>query len=75
MSKRKIGINVLEAARNRINIVFDKFPKIYLSFSGGKDSSVMFHLVAEIAKQKNKKFGVLIVKMLLIYIGLLCLLH
>lgn len=61
MSKRKIGINVLEAARNRINIVFDKFPKIYLSFSGGKDSSVMFHLVAEIARQKNKKFGVLIV--------------
>lgn len=61
MSKRTIGINVLEAARNRINIVFDKFPKIYLSFSGGKDSSVMFHLVAEIARQKNKKFGVLIV--------------
>lgn len=61
MPKKTIGINVLEAAKKRIELVFDKFPKIYLSFSGGKDSSVMFHLVAEIARKKNKKFGVLVI--------------
>jgi len=53
--------NVLDAARERISFTFDNFENIVLSFSGGKDSSVMFHLVAEEAIKRGKKFSVMIV--------------
>ena len=53
--KRLLGINVFEAAQQRINYSFDNFEKVYLSFSGGKDSSVMFHLTMMEAKKRNKK--------------------
>ena len=56
-----LGINVLEAARERISWTFDNFPKIYLSFSGGKDSTVMLHLVMAEAIKRDKKNGVLFV--------------
>lgn len=59
MPKIPLGINVLKAARQRIAYTFDYFPKIYLSFSGGKDSSVMLHLVMDEAKKRNRKVGVL----------------
>lgn len=49
------------AARARISKVFDDFPKIYLSFSGGKDSAVMMHLVMHEAQLRNRKVGVLFV--------------
>ena len=52
---------VLEASRKRVEKVFDDFEKIYISFSGGKDSSVMTHLVMEEAKKRNKKVGLLII--------------
>ena len=38
MGKKPIGCNVLDAAIERISKVFDDFPRIYVSFSGGKDS-------------------------------------
>lgn len=53
--------NVLEAAQKRISFVFDSFDKIILSFSGGKDSSTMFHLVADEARKRNRKFAVMVV--------------
>lgn len=61
MPKIKLDINVLEAAKERIKFTFDNFEKIYLSFSGGKDSTVMLHLVMEEAIKRNKEIGVLIV--------------
>ena len=61
MIKNGLGINVLEAARKRISYTFDHFEKIYLSFSAGKDSTIMLHLVADEAKKRNRKFGLLIV--------------
>lgn len=61
MDKRPLGINVLEAAKQRIEYVFENFPRIYISFSGGKDSTVMLHLVMEEAIKRNKKVGVLFV--------------
>ena len=60
-TRRMLGINVLEAARERISWTFDNFPKIYLSFSGGKDSTVMLHLVMAEAIKRDKKIGVLFV--------------
>ncbi len=53
--------NVLQAARERIRIVFDNFERIYISFSGGKDSTVMLHLVMEEAIKRGRTVGVLII--------------
>jgi predicted phosphoadenosine phosphosulfate sulfurtransferase len=61
MPKIPLGMNVLEAAKERISWIFDNFDKIYLSFSGGKDSTVTLHLTMEEAIKRNRKIGVLIV--------------
>lgn len=59
--KRPLPYNVLEAARQRIAYTFDNFERIYLSFSAGKDSGVMLHLVMDEAIKRNRKIGVLLV--------------
>lgn len=61
MPKRPIGINVLDAAKERVSYAFDNFEKIYVSFSAGKDSTVMLHLVAAEAKRRGRKIGILLV--------------
>ena len=61
MAKHGLGINVYEAARERVAYTFDNFECIYLSFSAGKDSTVMLHLVAEEARKRNRKFGLLLI--------------
>jgi predicted phosphoadenosine phosphosulfate sulfurtransferase len=53
--------SVLEASKDRVSLVFDNFEKIYISFSGGKDSSVMSHLVLAEARKRNRKVGLLII--------------
>lgn len=52
--------NVLEAAQERISLILDNFDRAFVSFSGGKDSSVMLHLVMQEAIKRNRKVGVLI---------------
>jgi predicted phosphoadenosine phosphosulfate sulfurtransferase len=52
---------VLQASKERISMAFDTFKRIYISFSGGKDSSVMFHLIMDEAIKRNIKVGVLII--------------
>jgi len=59
--KREIDISVLEAAKQRISKTFDDFERIYISFSGGKDSTVMTHLVLDEAKKRGVKVGLLII--------------
>lgn len=61
MPKRGLSIDVLTAARERIADVFDSFDRVYVSFSGGKDSTVMLHLVMEEAMRRGRKVGVLFV--------------
>ena len=61
MLKDPIGIDVLTASRERIAWAFDNFEKIYLSFSAGKDSTIMLHLVADEARKRERKFGLLLV--------------
>jgi predicted phosphoadenosine phosphosulfate sulfurtransferase len=62
MNKKKtLKCSVLDASRNRIAKAFDMFERIYVSFSGGKDSSVMLHLVMDEARKRNRKVGVLII--------------
>jgi len=59
--KRYTETDVLTAARERIAYTFDHFEKIYVSFSAGKDSSVMLHLVMDEAIRRNRKVGVLLI--------------
>lgn len=60
-TKKYLGITVLSAAKKRIEWVFDTFPKIYVSFSGGKDSTIMLHLVMAEAIKRVRQIGVLFV--------------
>ncbi len=55
------SVNVLDAARQRISETFDSCHKVYVSFSGGKDSTVMLHLVMEEAIRRGRRVGVLII--------------
>ena len=53
--KRMLGVNVYEAAKERISWTFDNFEHIYISFSGGKDSTVMTHMVLDEAIKRNQR--------------------
>ena len=50
--------NVLDAARERISLVFDSFESIIVSISGGKDSTVVVHLALLEAAKRNRKIGI-----------------
>lgn len=53
--------SVLQSSIDRISKSFDTFKKVYVSFSGGKDSTVMLHLVLQEAKKRGVRVGVLII--------------
>lgn len=61
MSKIFLSLDVLTAARMRVRETFDCFERIYVAFSGGKDSSVMLHLVMEEAVRRNRKVAVMFI--------------
>lgn len=61
MRKVSLDVDVCTAARDRVRWIFDTFPKVCVSFSAGKDSSVMLHLVAEEAERRGRKFGLLLI--------------
>jgi predicted phosphoadenosine phosphosulfate sulfurtransferase len=61
VAKRHLGISVLDAARRRIAWAFDTFPRPYVSFSAGKDSTALLHLVMEEAIRRNQRVGVLFI--------------
>ncbi|MHA1450333.1 MAG: phosphoadenosine phosphosulfate reductase domain-containing protein [Candidatus Hodarchaeales archaeon] len=46
--------DVYTSTIERLDFILDEFEKIYLSFSGGKDSSVLLHLLIERAELKGK---------------------
>lgn len=53
MKKYNSEKNVYEAANERIAYIFNNFEKVYVSFSGGKDSGVLLNLALDYVK-KNK---------------------
>lgn len=55
-------VNVYEASKQRIDFIFKNFKKIYLSFSGGKDSGVMLNLVIDYMKENSikEKIGLMV---------------
>lgn len=53
--------NVYEAAKERIEYIFDEFEHICVSFSGGKDSGVMLNMAIDEARKRNRKIGVMFI--------------
>ena len=58
MKVRYLAVNVLDAARQRIDRVLTDFEYCYVSFSGGKDSGVLLNLALERARAAGKRIGV-----------------
>ena len=61
MSIYKIPLqeNVSDASAERIDWTLNNFSRVCVSFSGGKDSTVMLHLVAQQARQLKRKIDVI----------------
>ena len=59
-SRNYKSMNVYDAANERIKFVFDNFERVYVSFSGGKDSGILLNLVIDYVRRNNisRKVGV-----------------
>lgn len=57
-TQRYTDKNVLEAAIERIEFIFDNYETVNCSVSGGKDSTVLCHLALQVAKRKNRQLGI-----------------
>jgi predicted phosphoadenosine phosphosulfate sulfurtransferase len=55
-------LNVYNASVERIEYIFNNFERIYVSFSGGKDSGVLLNLCIDYVRKHNidKKIGVMV---------------
>lgn len=47
-------LNVYDEALNRIRYIYDRFDKVVVSFSGGKDSTAVLNCTLQIARERNK---------------------
>ncbi len=54
--KIPLPLNILEAAQDRITWTLNTLPRVCVSFSGGKDSGLMLHLTADLARKMGKKY-------------------
>jgi predicted phosphoadenosine phosphosulfate sulfurtransferase len=52
-----VNENVLDAAKRRVSFIFDNFDDIKVSISGGKDSTVLAHLIMSEAHRRKRKVG------------------
>ncbi|WP_345725788.1 phosphoadenosine phosphosulfate reductase [Enterobacter cloacae] len=59
--KHPLNQNVLDAATERITWTLENLPRVCVSFSGGKDSTIMFHLTARQARKMGKKICLLFI--------------
>ena len=59
--KNYLDMNVYDAAVERVRWTFDNFERVYVSFSAGKDSTCMLHLVMAEAIKRGRTVGVLLI--------------
>ena len=59
---RVLENNVYDESLNRIRYILDKFERVYVSFSGGKDSGVMLNLMIDELRRNypNRKIGLMV---------------
>lgn len=62
MKKYNKELNVYDASIERLDYIFNNFERIYVSFSGGKDSGVMLNLVIDYMRERGikEKVGVMV---------------
>ena len=53
--KNYLDMNVYDAAVARVQWTFDNFERVYVSFSAGKDSTCMLHLVMAEAIKRGRR--------------------
>lgn len=60
MKREYMSCNVYEATQQRLRLIFEEFDNIYVSFSGGKDSSLLLNLTLDFQRKyyPEKKIGV-----------------
>ncbi len=46
--------NVYQASIERYEVIYSEFEKVYVSFSGGKDSGIMLNMAIEAARRTGK---------------------
>lgn len=51
--KKLLDANVYEQAIDRVRYIYDKFDKVVVSFSGGKDSTAVLNVALIVAKERN----------------------
>lgn len=59
--KKILEQDVLDASLERIRWTLGNFSKVCVSFSGGKDSSILLHLTIQIARELKKKISILFI--------------
>lgn len=59
--KHPLNKNVLDAATERITWTLENLSRVCVSFSGGKDSTIMLHLTARQARKMEKKICLLFI--------------
>ena len=55
MTKKFLPLTIADVAGERIAALFNTFSQICVSFSGGKDSTVLLHMVARQARANSRK--------------------
>lgn len=54
LKKQEVDEDVLTLALNRIRHIYDLFDHVAVSFSGGKDSTVVFNLALQVARERGR---------------------
>ena len=48
--------NLVQTTKDRIKLAIDIYPKVFVSFSGGKDSTVLCELVRQVCEENEREF-------------------
>jgi predicted phosphoadenosine phosphosulfate sulfurtransferase len=54
-SRSSLSVDVYTATQERLDFIFSNFKRVYVSFSGGKDSGVLLNLVVDYIRARGIK--------------------